>query len=386
MKNNDIISQAIISLFDSERFYAEIICQMRRKVSKSIPTAGVCIKDQIELHINPDFFISITAEERVAVLKHECEHILRTHIGRAKELAPEMFEKSKDVENSIINNMKFKTLNIAMDCAINYGLQNLPEGGVYPNTFDLANGETMEWYLQHLKDNEKAKDLMEFDGHEIWAESDGDKDQLKEKIRQAVNKAAKNARAAGCMTADNELLVYELNKSVVDWRSQLKRFAARTAEIVSDTSKKKRNRRYGVMYPGTVKREKLHIGVALDISGSCVHALPQFMAEIGKMAQYAEVTVIEVDTEIKSEYKFDPKKTYKHHGGGGTLYKPAFDFFNKKENSVDALIYLGDMDSFDNERLVKPKYPVLWAIVGSQKPPAAFGAEIRIEVNLNEKT
>lgn len=381
-KNRDCLSQTIVNLFESERFYAEIICQMRRFLGNRVPTAGVCIRDQIELHINPEWFESKSMPERVAILKHECEHILRDHIGRAKELAPEIYDnKKKKDEDNILNDMKHKTLNVAMDCAINGMLPNLPPEGVFPKTFDLKSGETMEWYLNALKDNDKAKDLMKFDGHELWAESEGEKEIIKEKIRQMVNKAAKNARSAGKMTADNELLVSELNKNVVNWRQQLKRFAARTIETNIDTSKKKRNRRYGIEQPGIIKTETLHIGVAMDTSGSVSdESIKQFMSEIGNIAKYAKVTVIEADTEIKNTYIYDPKKKYKVGGRGGTAYKPAFDYFNDKKNAVDAMIYFGDMDCFDNETLVKPKYPVLWAIVGSQEPPAKFGHQIRVEV------
>lgn len=382
-KNKDVLSQAIVQLFDQERFYAEILCQMRRFISDKVPTAGVCIKDQIELYINPEFFESKTPVERVAILKHECEHILRDHIGRAKDIAPEIYARNKDdkIEDAMINLMKHKTLNISMDCAINGIMKDLPPEGVFPSQFKLKNGETMEWYLEQLKDNEQAKQLMQFDGHDLWAESEGQKEELKEKVRQVVNKAAKRAKAAGALTADQELLVNELNKAVVNWKSQLRRFAARTIETAIDTSKKKRNRRYGIQMPGMIKTESLHIGVAIDTSGSVSdESLVQFMSEIGCIAKYARVTVIEADTEIKNAYEYNPKKKYKVSGRGGTAYKPAFDYFNDKKNTVDAMIYFGDMDCFDTEELKKPKYPVLWSIVGSQNPPADFGAVIRVEV------
>jgi predicted metal-dependent peptidase len=379
MKNyNDIVSQAIIYLFEKEMFYAELIASMRRRSTTSIPIAGVCIREYIELHINMEWFATMTVEQRAAILKHECEHILRDHIPRAKELAPDVYGKQKDLIDGIINQQKHKTMNIAMDCAINYTVNNLPEGGMYPKTFDLPDGQTFEWYLEHMKDNDKAKDMMEFDDHSLWSESEGDKEVLKEKIKQAVNKAAEKTRAAGRMTSDNEFAVSQLNKSVVNWKAQLSRFVARTIETVLESSKKKRNRRYGIMYPGAVKIEELHIGVAIDTSGSVSdESLNQFMAEIGNIARYAKVTVVEADSEVKNHYTFDPKKKYKVKGRGGTAYQPAFTWFTD-ETDVDAVIYFGDMDISD--KVSKPKYPVLWAIVGNQDPPADFGSQIRIKV------
>lgn len=375
--NDDIITQTIIKMYDSERFYAEIVGQMTRIIGDKVPTAGVCIRDHIELHINPKFFETLSLDERVAVLKHECEHILRDHISRSKEAAPEVYAKGGDIADNIVNQMKHQVINVAADCAINYGLPNLPKGGVYPKTFKLPDGETMEYYLEKLKEHDDLKDV---EGHELWGESDGNKDTLKEKVRQAVNKAAEKARGAGQMSGEHELLVSELNKATaIDWRAQLKRFVARSIETKIDTSKKKRNRRYGIIYPGAIKEEQLHIGVAIDTSGSVSdEALKQFMVEVGHIAKYAKVTVVQADSEVKTSYEYNPKKEYKMQGRGGTAYQPALDFFSKIKGGVDGVIYLGDMDSADSPK--KPKYPVLWATVGRQKPPGDFGSQIFVEV------
>ena len=375
----DAITQAIVRLYDSERFYAELVLQMDRIVTTNIPTAAVCIKSRVQLYINPDFFNALSHVEQVAVLKHECQHILNSHIARFKELCPEVYAKSGDDIDKLINGQKHKLINIAADCAINPGIPNIMKDGMFPKKFSLADGHTMEWYLENLKNNKEAKEITEFDGHSLWAESEGEQDELKEKIRQAVDKAGKKTRAAGKMTAEDELLVDRLNYKPRDWKSDLKRFAARALETALMTSKKKRNRRYGIMFPGVIKEETLHIGVAIDTSGSVSdEALHQFMAEIGNIAKYATVTVVEADSEVKNHYVYDPKKQYKIKGRGGTAYQPAFDWFTK-ETDVDGVIYFGDMDCFDEE-LKKPKYPVMWAIVGNQAPPAQWGSQTKVEV------
>jgi predicted metal-dependent peptidase len=386
MNYNDLISQTIVRLFDEERFYAEILLTMKRVQGKSVPIAGVCIKEQIELHINPETFCKFPLKQRVAILKHECEHILRDHIPRSKELAPEVYAKDQDVATSMVNQAKHKMMNIAADCAVNSNVKDLPDFCVFAEKFELERGQTLEWYLSELKDNEQMKEMMQqeqelFDNHDIWKDSEGSKDILKEKIKQAVNKAAENTRAAGRMTSENELAVQNLNQNSVNWKDVVRRFVAQTIETTIESSRKKRNRRYGIAIPGSVKVEDLHIGVAVDTSGSMIHALEQAMAEMGEIAKYAKVTVIEVDTEIKSSYLYDKRKKYKQlRGGGGTAYQPAFDFFNKQRDKIDALIYIGDMDNYDTEALQKPKYPVLWAIVGNQNPPADWGARVKVEI------
>jgi len=376
---NDLLSQAIVRLYDNERFYAELLLQMDRIISKHVPSAGVCVKSRIQLHVNPEFFASRTVEERVALLKHECQHILNNHIERAKELDPSIYQTQEDVVDELINNVKHMVINVAADCSINPGIPGIMKDACFPSKFDLKDGETMEWYVENLKNNPKMKECTDFDNHSLWAESEGDKEILKEKIRRAVNEAAKNTKAAGRMTSEHELLVDRFNFKARDWKGDLKRFAARAIETALQTSKKKRNRRYGIMYPGVVKEEVLHLGVAIDTSGSVSdEALSQFMAEIANISKYAKVTVVEADSEVKNVYEFDPKKTYSVKGRGGTAYQPAFDYFSK-ETDVDGVIYFGDMDCSD-ETINKPKYPVMWAIVGGQKPPTPWGSTIQVEV------
>jgi len=379
---NDILTQAIVGLYYSERFYAELLLRMNRHITNRVPTAGVSITDKINLYINPGFFTSLTPEERIAVLIHECKHILHDHISRGKTLAPEVYAKGKkDIVDDAISQMKHRSLNVGMDLAINQDIQNIPKDSMFPAKFDLPNKQTFEWYFEHLKDNEKAKGLMEFDDHAIWSESEGDKEVLKEKVKQAINEAAKKARAVGHMTSDDELLVSKLNENKVNWKNQLKRFVARTTETVISTSRKKRNRRYGVQFPGMIKEEKLHIGVAIDTSGSVSDsALTQFLSEINNISKYALVTMVQADSEVKDSHIFNPKQEYKIKGRGGTAYKPALDYFTN-ETEVDAVVYFGDMDTSDEASLTKPKYPVLWAIVGNQEPPVAWGSKIYIELD-----
>src|ERR1019366_4104035 len=361
----DSVSQAIVYLFEKEMFYAEIIGSMKRVLGNKVPVAGVCIKDSIELHINPETFCKYSIPERAAILKHECEHILREHIFRMRELMPDVYsEGKKELAQDIINSQKHKVAIIAADCAVNSGLTQLPENCIHAEQFGLKDHETLEWYLEQLKDNKKMQQTNEFDDHSIWNESEGAKEILKEKVGQAVQQAANKARAAGRMTAENELAVSAFNKPSINWREQLKRFVARSIETSVESSKKKRNRRYGIMFPGEVKIEDLHIGVAIDTSGSVSdESIKQFMSEIGNIAKYAKVTVVEADSDIKNHYEFKPNKTYNVKGRGGTAYQPAFDWFTKN-TQIDALIYFGDMDSSDQP--TKPKFPVLWAIVGTQ--------------------
>lgn len=377
----NLLIPAVIKLYDSERFYGELLIMMDKKLSKSIPTAGVRITKKIELFVNPDYYSSLTLDKQVAILKHECQHILNDHISRAKELQPDVYDlkPERSIEDNIIANAKHRILNIAADCAINGGIKDIGTDGVSATLFDLAEGQTFEWYFENLKNNQKANEFAGDIDHSLWGESEIEKALLKERVKQLVAEAARKTRQSGHMTASDELLVSRLFENTMDWRQVLSRFASSLISTKIDTSRKKRNRRYGIAQPGMIKTESLHIGVAIDTSGSISDdQLQQFMAEIRNISKYAVVNVVEADSEVKSAYLFDPKKEYTVKGRGGTAYQPAFDFFNENLE-IDALIYFGDMDCFDSEEINKPKYPVLWAVVGEQEPPAQFGSILRIK-------
>lgn len=86
-KTNPTLEEAIIHLLDTDdRFYAEIILQMNRVWTTSIPTIGVSVGQRpVQLTINPDFWNNpkYTIKDKVFFLKHECAHLIADHGSRA---------------------------------------------------------------------------------------------------------------------------------------------------------------------------------------------------------------------------------------------------------------------------------------------------------------
>ena len=113
------LNKHTFKLLQSEPFFAGLSRRIHKVESKAIPTAGVMIDKETAQFImlyNPDFFESMTEEQRLGVLMHEFYHIVFEHVtGR---LPPEGMSK---------------LWNIATDLAINSHLQGkLPEGCCMP--------------------------------------------------------------------------------------------------------------------------------------------------------------------------------------------------------------------------------------------------------------
>lgn len=355
-----MISEAVIELIKKEPFFAKIILNMRRSYSTRIPTAGVSITEQVNLIVNPNFWATLTLLEQVAVLRHECFHLIFNHIGRGKVLG------------------KFdKKMNIAADLAINQMIDNLPAGALTIEMFrkdilDIEPNKTMEYYYSKIKDLEGYETL---DDHSEWDKVDSE--YARQKIKELVDDAVSSI-GIGKVPGNMVLAIKELRNSKKNWKNELQRFVSKQNETLLEQSRKVRNRRYGILYPGYKKVSKLTIAVAVDTSGSISdEALLQFFGEIAKIHKSnVDIKIIECDSNVRPAYDYDPKKKIEVHGRGGTAFQPVFDEANTLE--IDGLIYFTDGDAFDTP--TKPKYPVLWAIVGDSKKPVDFGAVTRVEV------
>lgn len=378
---NNLLEKPMTTLIYNSNYLADLIYQTNITFTKQIPKAGVNIaNNKINMKINPEFWVTLTTLEQIAVLEHECFHLLMNHIPRFIEV----FGK---------NSKQMKNANIAMDLAINQYINNLPEFVV---TFekmqkhfpDIKPKETWEYYYDFFKSKAESGEMQKgegdgcfdsFDDHSDWGDSDISPETAKEIIKDAVNKAKDSFEAnRGIISGHLQTLIDTLNYVPKNWKSDIRMFVAKTQEIVIESSRKVRNRRYGIVFPGEKKESLLHLALVVDTSGSISEdQLAQFGAEIDNISDHAIITLMEADSEVKSIKRYKKGQKFEITGRGGTAYQPALD--KAKELDIDGLIYFGDMDNF-GEVLTKPKYPVLWAIVGNQDAPATWGKRTKIEV------
>jgi len=392
------LQQAISSLIYAEPFYGHLISKMRISKSDKIPSAGVSITDKINLMYNEAWIESLELIDVVKVLKHECGHILQEHIIRAKQIGA-------------TNAELHKRFNLATDATINlHDLVPTVEkiGGVTVNSLneklkamvDEANakdkgkrtfapmeeGQMAEYYYNKINEfAEENKDILPegngmgetMDDHSTWEESSGNEEMQKEVAKQAVNESVKSCGGIGNLPGGVAALVAELNRSQVNWKKQLRQFFVNTLKSTRIATRKRRNRRYGILQPGHKKKPELHLGLCVDTSGSVSdEELAMFWEEM--KAIYAcgvKITVIEADCVVQNVYEFEANKTPDFRGRGGTSYNPAIK--KALELKVDGILYCGDFDTADTPE--NPKKPFLWVGVRNSPPPADFGKVIYLE-------
>lgn len=427
-----MIETAMIRLVKEKPFFAHLLMTMSRNVTTEVPTVGVNVTDKVNLYINPYFWDSLSLEEQVDILIHECMHVLNNHFERFKVLQPEVFsdlnKKDKTVGDEVVKRLtdagKFRALNVAADLAINEYLPNLPKkfkgfdskGNVLKDENgkplemrpclvtdhpDFARYKHTEYYFEKIKENSKSKSQGQsggegkkkkgqgddgygysIDDHEIWAQGNPDSEYVLEKIKQAVDKAveASGGMQAGNIPGDVQVLIEKLRSKTKNWKAELQRFVSKSSEVIAESSRKIRNRRYGIVYPGTKYDPKLNLVVAIDSSGSIdEETLSQFMAEIDKIHKTgAVVTIIECDAKVQQVQPYDPRKKIEIKGRGGTDFSPAFQEAEKM--SPDALIYFTDGEDY-GQTCKKPPFPVLWALMPKCDVRYDWGRKLHIEIN-----
>ena len=363
-------------LLMAEPFFAALSRKIDKKASDALPTAGVKINEetgQFEMLYNPDFFESLPDDQKLGVLKHEFYHLIFEHVtGRMPE------------------GKMTKMWNVATDLAINSHIANeLPEQALVPgvgNYSEFPAGKSAEFYYNLLKENEKPEDGEgeegeggqsddqsdgsgdgdenkksngqgkgkpgddSLDDHSGWGEASAEskeiaKQRLKEALKQASTEADKSNNW-GSVSSSMRREIKDRLVAKLDWRKVL-RYFIKTSERANKTSSIKRiNRRYAYIHAGKKVKRQARIAISIDQSGSVDDKmLAAFYAELNKLADLAEFTVIPFDDEVFEDKVFIWKKGTSRKKErvlcGGTDFDAPTEFVNK--GNFDGHIVLTDM-------------------------------------------
>ena len=195
--------------------------------------------------------------------------------------------------------------------------------------------------------------------------------------------AAARARAMGDLSAGLARLIENRLSPRLDWRQLLSRFIQASARC--DFSWMPPNRRYlhrGLYLPSMRSDDLAEVVVAVDTSGSVAPAeLDQFAAEVSAMLEtcaqrvhllYCDMQVVRAETLCRQDLPLhlEPR------GGGGTDFRPAFEWVAAHGLQPLCLIYLTDLAC--NRYPPEPAYPVLWACIGAQEQEPPFGEALAV--------
>lgn len=376
----DIIYNFILT---NGTMFASMISQMQKIEDNKLPTIGSVIKNgRLLLYYNQEFLNTLKITEAKAVMEHECMHIAYDHHFRAKD-------KNKSLWN------------VAGDLAINQDIHGLPSNCLTiakvfeAKAVNINLHDTADYYYSELIKDKDAQNRTVGSGNQGCGETfecdndgaDGVGEELaKELVKQIIRQAVTEAQ--GNIPASMQKIVDEINKqTVIPWQRILKQFVSNSIKSGSKSSWKRPNRRYGGVQKGRIADRIISLVVAIDTSGSINDAmLSLFIDEIkGIQSCYKSViTVIECDAQVGRSYKLEKYAKVKKDltGGGGTDFRPVFDYVKEKGIRTDCMVFFTDLAGTFPER--KPNFPVLWAYYnpyswgGDTEGSAPFGKVVTL--------
>lgn len=218
-----------------------------------------------------------------------------------------------------------------------------------------------------------------------------EKDQLQQQWHRYLAGAAQRAREAGKLSGSLARLSDGALSTQVSWSALLAQYLTSIGR--DDYSWQRPSRRTGssdgvagaggeALWPG-LRSHSGDIHVAVDVSGSVSETdLAGFLGELNalKGAVPVRITLFACDDQLAddSPWVFEPWDPLRLPpalvGGGGTDFKPVFDWISRMGQRPDSLIYFTDaVGEFPSEA---PAYPVLWLVKGNA--PVPFGRRIQL--------
>lgn len=376
-KARDKIIKARAGLVLDQPFFGSLALRLALKEDLTCKTAWT---DGLSLGYNPTFISELSLDECKGIWAHEVMHCACAHMARRDTREPKKWNVAADFAiNGIIEESGFK----------------LPGGRLREAAYD---GKSADEIYGMIPDNPpgggqgndnqgddpggcgEVRDAQGPDGQQASA---ADLNQAAQDWKIAASQAAQQARVMGNLPAGIARLVDELLNPKVDWREVLRRFITTNAK--NDYSWQRPNRRYihqGLYLPSLYSEQLGDIVLAVDTSGSIAPAdLNQFAAEMTSILEEfpgSTLHVVYCDSEISNTETFshdDLPLELHPAGGGGTDFRPPFDWTDQQGIAPACLVYLTDGECSRYPES-PPDYPVLW--VGTSDFSPDFGDFVRL--------
>ncbi len=350
-------------------FFGTAVSRRPINYTDDVPTAAVSAQGQI--YINPAFVNPLTVKQIMFLLAHEAMHYMLAHALRRKHRDHRAWNVACD---KVIN-----------DTLIDAKVGEFIDGGV--TLHDARNYAAEELYDEN--DNDSGGGI----GSDIGDPSDDDGNPLDEaQIHQLEAQAkieaiqsAKAAKATGKLPAAVERIIEEMLVVKTPWHQILERFMQ--GKVKDGYSWQRPNRRFmssGMYLPGVDYTPKMgEIVIGVDTSGSIGQKeLDEFNAHINRILETClpeKVTVLYCDSQINASTEYTPDDfpiRLTPHGGGGTSFKPVFDWVRDYDGDVEVVVYL--TDGYGDQTSIKtPAVDTVWLTTGLKEFP--FGTVVEFE-------
>lgn len=342
----DTVFKTIKNVLIKQPFYGLFVMGLNKQFSDKTETARVGI-DGINpvLLINKDFWYGLNDEWKEAIIIHECNHLLLQHLTTNWDY---------------LRKQNAKVLNQAFDCEVNSYIPTLQTSpSCYPGAFGLENAKGSLYYYEKLieqenknkgKDPDPNKQEPQLTDDHSW-ESEFTSEAQRQLVQQQIDSHAKNTaeqvqKNCGSIPGQFKEYIDELFKvkpRIFDWKQYFRRYLGSIIDVELKKTRKKESLRFPDC-AGIKHKRKSQILVVVDTSGSISrNDLCDFFSEINHIYKAgAVIDIIENDTRIQRQYRYDGKWDMQASGRGGTILTDAVNYYNSHRRDYSSCIFFTD--------------------------------------------
>jgi len=240
-------------------------------------------------------------------------------------------------------------------------------------------------------------------GHDDFREPELEDGETLEEFHEANRAEAKQAvyedrvnEAKGLGGGEGQFASSDLNRTTnrVPWTEHLANwFQTRSEEGLDRPFCHRAFDRNGIVRRARGSKVAGELVFLVDTSGSNVDKMGPMLDKVQEVLDQFQprlTHVVPVDRTVHETYEVDAGGQLPDTlgGGGGTLFKPAFDWAEENAPNADGIIYLTDGYTWEHDwnALVEPNCPVLWLCFGYHSPEDIgvtcyhFGERVAINV------
>jgi predicted metal-dependent peptidase len=326
----------------------------------TVPTAAMSATGQ--MYMNVDFCAPLSVQQLMFLLAHEAMHYMLAHGLRRGHRDPQAWNVAAD---KVIN-----------DTLIDAGVGDFIDGGI---TLDGAREMAAESLYDENDDGDgqgpgglgnDIGDPTDADGQPL---DDATIHQLEAEAKIDAIQSAKAAKAVGKLPASIERMVEELVNVSTPWYDILERFMA--GKIKDGYSWNRPNRRFiarNIYIPGTDYVPKMGpVVIGVDTSGSIgPDEIAMFNGHINRIIDTCNPEVVHVvycDYDVAGVDEYTPEDfpvTIQCKGGGGTSFKPVFDWIDTNAIDPECVVYL--TDGYGDQSEFTTNHETVWLTTGTE--------------------
>ncbi len=361
----------------------------RRPISSALASNGV------DLLFDPQRVVEeyVANKNSIAVhILHIVLHGLMQHFGKRNGQDEALFDALTDMKTAALMN----TLGFGNPCK---GVSRQDVDFMYSaSDVSLEAAYMQVRTVSELERTVKAGSAFRMDDHSAWSRPvinagaegpGGAKKQWETIALQTAAQMAQSGKQWGDMAGEFSEVYRETEDSTISYSDLLKRFLLpQEVQAVDPDSINRIWYHVGLdqfgdipfIEPDELREDayKIELAVAIDTSGSCCgEVLQRFLGELLAVVRDSgsapfSMTLIQCDTEVQNVRHLETEdqvqdlvSNFRMYGGGGTDFRPVFDYLEKQKEEPDGtpfrgLLYLSDgCGEFPGKA---PDYPVIFVI------------------------